>query len=49
MATINVNFDAVNGPEQSFNVYELDWAGLTALATYSVSREATIDMQDIDD
>lgn len=49
MATINVNFNAVNGPEQSFNIYELDWAGLTALATYSVSREATIDMQDIDD
>ena len=49
MATINVNFDAVNGPEQSFNIYELDWVGLTALPTYSIVREATLDMQGIDD
>ena len=48
MATININFDAVNGPEQSFNIYELDWAGLTALPTQSIVRETTLDMQGIE-
>lgn len=48
MASIAVNFNSITGPSQLFNIYELDWAGLTALSTYSVVRETTLDMQGID-
>lgn len=46
---ITINFDSMSGPAETYNIYEIDWATLTALSGYSAVTEKTQAMDGITD